>query len=604
MPEDFAAILKSDPVISEGIFLWDNIHTVQELLQEGMNPRLSGFGTVPCGLICAAMPAVGIYHCGDPEYAYLDGIELASVVQPRLGADWAALCAAAISAAFEKSASGDSVVNAVMNIAHANNKELFYKLHINSRHCGHLAGSSETSFLNWWFTFCREDLRKERRRWRSGNPVEFVLPLLKYCGSDAMGMMNLLTWANDPGIPAIIGGAVIGAIHGADIFPESWQSWAGPIIELWLGMTEVVGKRLTKEKQIICTVTSLQEKVNQSETFLSDRIYGCLLAGAIGNAMGSPVEGRQYQDIEKEYPEGITTVLDPSRLESEDDNQMCAHLINTYLERDGLPVMARHFGLEWRENLNSEHYYAQCMGHAYDLICADWDPRITGHWSVVTGSTVMCMEPAGIYNLADPEYAFIDACAISYMYQRGLDVVSAAILAAAVSEAMRPGSSVESICSAALEAAPKEKLRTFDERRFKSVHEYLDKCLQVAAKYTNVLEARRELYERCLFYHMIDPLEVLGLSLAMFKIADGDVEQAAIGGTNIGRDSDTIAGRAAMLSGTLRGSSGIPGEWIGLFNSASLEKIKSNAMRMADLIGVQKMARLQKRQALIQWLQC
>ena len=40
----------------------------------------------------------------------------------------------------------------------------------------------------------------------------------------------------------------------------------------------------------------------------------------------------------------------------------------------------------------------------------------------------------------------------------------------------------------------------------------------------------------------------------MFLVAQGDVRRAAIGGTNIGRDADTISGRAAMLSGTLRGA--------------------------------------------------
>jgi len=74
---------------------------------------------------------------------------------------------------------------------------------------------------------------------------------------------------------------------------------------------------------------------------------------------------------------------------------------------------------------------------------------------------------------------------------------------------------------------------------------------------------------------MIDPLELWGLALAMFKIADGDVRQAAIGGTNIGRDSDTIAGRAAMLSGTLRGASAVPAEWVKMFSRASLKRIQT-----------------------------
>jgi ADP-ribosylglycohydrolase len=95
---------------------------------------------------------------------------------------------------------------------------------------------------------------------------------------------------------------------------------------------------------------------------------------------------------------------------------------------------------------------------------------------------------------------------------------------------------------------------------------------------------RPELYEKCLLYHHIDPLELLGFALAIFKVADGDVRQAAIGGTNIGRDSDTIAGRAAMLAGTLRGASSVPADWIALFKPEVLVKIERTAARMTELV--------------------
>ncbi len=82
----------------------------------------------------------------------------------------------------------------------------------------------------------------------------------------------------------------------------------------------------------------------------------------------------------------------------------------------------------------------------------------------------------------------------------------------------------------------------------------------------------------------------------MFKIANGDVRQAAIGGTNIGRDSDTISGRAAMLSGILRGASNVPKEWVSLIKPSSLERIRGNAARLADLIANRKLPLLRKRQ--------
>jgi ADP-ribosylglycohydrolase len=608
-PEDFASLLKDDDQIAAPVFAWDSIHSVQEVLREGMHPRISGLGVAPCGLICAAMPGVGIYHLSDPEYAYLDGVELASVAQPRLGADWAGLCAAGVAAAFGKASNSEAVIEAVLRLAHRNNKELFYQLNQPARHAEALAARDEEGFAAWWMLCGGRGEARSEENWIGYNPMRFVLPLLRHYDADPRKFMALVV-APGPAsgfdamlgghtISAVIGGAIIGALHGVDVFPDEWRRWAEPLAKSWLPITQVVEARLKKEREIITITERLAAPQANGTSLLHEKVYGCMLAGAIGNAMGSPVEGRFYWEIDKQYPGGITTVLDPGRLEGEDDNQMAALLVETYLARQGLPVMARHFGKMWEERVNRDHFYALCMGNAYDLICNGWDPRITGHWSVVTGSTVMCMEPVGLFHLADPEHAAIDAAAISYMYQRGLDVVAATMLAATVAEAMRPEATVDSVLQAALDAAPKAQMRTFDERSFNSAYEYIHTCLDIADKYDDVLAVRPELYEKCLLYHMIDPLELWGFALAMFKVARGDVRQAAIGGANIGRDSDTIGGRAAMLSGALRGAASVPEDWVKLFKPQTLERIKRNAGRFAELIAREKTERMKERQALI-----
>lgn len=598
-PEDFARLLKNNSLLSRPVFWWDGIHTIQEILNEGMNPRLSGFGNAPCGLICASMVAVGIYHFADPELAYLDGVELASVTQPRIGADWAGLCAAAIAAAFDPVSTPETIVDTVLKLAQQNNRELFYQINYPIRETDRLRSlHGEEEFVKWWYACGGRAEPRQETNWFAYNPISFVLPILKYYANNAEKLMALLSRSRniDPSVTPLIGGAILGALYGGKAFPKEWRRWAEPAATSWFPLIEVVKKRQRKEKEIIRITEHLAQKKENGNSLLFEKIYGCILAGTIGNIMGSPVERLFYWEIDKQFPGGITTILHPEALEFEDDNQMAMLLVETYLKRDGLPVMARHFGKTWKEQMNRDMFFANCMGNAYDLICQGLDPRITGQWNQVTGSTVMCMEPVGIYHLADPDYAVIDAAAISYMYQRGLDVTAAVILAATVAEGFRPEATVESMCEAALHAAPKEKMKTFDKRRFNSPYDYLEACLEVADKYSDVLVARRELYKKCLFYHFIDPLEVIGLSLAMFKVANGDVRQAAIGGTNIGRDADTIAGRAAMLAGTLKGAKAIPEDWVKLFKPEVLEKIKYKAECLADIIAVKKLGRLRHRQ--------
>ncbi len=604
-PEDFGRNLASDQGVASPAFIFDALHTTVELLKEGIQPRIAGLGTAPHGLLVAAMPAVGIYHFGDPEYAYLDGVELASVAQPRLGADWAGLAAAAVAAALDPASSPNDIVDTVLRLAHENNKDIFYELNSAARQAGLFDPLNRSADLSWWIENGGRYSAQRRPNFLANNPLFFVLPLLHPFDKDAHRLFSLLLRPDGDWIPAnhlinpVIAGAILGARHGREAFQASWLSWAEIIARPWFALEKVIASRSEREAIILENCQALSERTMGDCSRLEDKIYGCLLASSIGNAMGSSTECMSYAEIDAKYPQGVTTVLDPWRLESEDDNQMAMLLVETYLKRNGKPVMARHFGQTWIERLNRDHFFPLCMGAAYDLIRAGWDARITGHWSVVTGSTVMCMEPAGIYNVSDPEFAAVDATAISYMYQRGLDVTAAAILAATVAEVLRPDASVDSVCEAALRAAPRQAWKTFDRRIFSSPYAYLEACLGVAEKYENVLDARRELYEKCLLYHPIDPIELLGLSLAMFLIAKGDVRQAAIGGTNIGRDADTIAGRAAMLSGALSGSAGVPGEWMALFKPASLERIRKNARQFTELIVEKKLETIRLRQNII-----
>ena len=600
--EDWGAELAQDPALSENPAFWLlDVHTTIELLREGMNARVSGLYAMPCGDACTAAVPVGIYHAGDADAAYIDGVEVASVMQRPPGSDWAALTAGAVAEALRPGATAQSVVDRTLRVALSRARDVYYELN-------HLVQSARSFFRppakpEWsrqaFATFFAQANASERHGWLGHNPIGWALALLCAFPEEPEVMMKasviLDAYAS---IRSPIVGALVGALWGQKAFAQDWWTRAEPGIEpLAAGMAKLVKKRLEAETSIITQIEELARPRTGGDSLLFDKVYGCILAGAIGNAMGSVVEGKHWDEIDREHPNGILTVLDPSRLEGEDDNQMAMLLTETYIERDGNAATARDFGETWKRKLNRDHFF-YCMKNGYDLILGGADARVVGHWNIVTGSTVMCMEPVGTFHLCDPVNAAIDGTSISYMYQRGLDVVAASILAASVAEAFRPNATVDSVLRAALDAAPRTRMMTFDTRTVNTPYQYISLCLEVADKYTDVLAARKELYERCLYYHMIDPLELLGLSYAMFKIANGDMRLCAIGGTNIGRDSDTISGRGAMLAGTLRGSAGIPKEWIAMFRPESLERIRTNAGRIASLIENRKLPLLKERQAI------
>jgi len=121
------------------------------------------------------------------------------------------------------------------------------------------------------------------------------------------------------------------------------------------------------------------------------------------------------------------------------------------------------------------------------------------------------MEPVGIYHLADPAFAAIDAQACPTCTSGGLDLVAATMLAATVAEAFHPGRHRGQRVRAALNAAPTGKLHTFDRRPFKSCRDYIETCLEVARQAHRRAGGAAELYKRCLLYHMIRPPQALGL---------------------------------------------------------------------------------------------
>ena len=337
-PEQFAEQLKDHPGLSKGYFFLDGVHSVQELLKEGMNPRMSGLGATPRRIACGAMVAVGIFHFADPEMAYLDGVELASVLQPRLGADWAGLCGGCRRGAGQ----GRGAVGCLPDGDEAGTRQRPGPvLPVSAMR---VPTWKEEEFVPWWYYGGGWSQRQRESSWVGFNPMYFIMPLLGVLSNKPEKFMQVLVgtpagnWyenaAGGHGPAAAIGGAILAALGGAEIFPARWLKWAQPKARRWLGITKVVKARVGEEQRIVSVIDKLQKKKG-STSLLVEKISGCLLAGAIGNAMGSPVEGRFYTEIDKMHPGGVKTVLNPKCLESEDDNQMAALLVETYLRREG-----------------------------------------------------------------------------------------------------------------------------------------------------------------------------------------------------------------------------------------------------------------------------
>jgi len=270
-----------------------------------------------------------------------------------------------------------------------------------------------------------------------------------------------------------------------------------------------------------------------------------------------------------------------SRFDKEDDAAMAIMWAETYIERGGR-IYPEDLANTFRNRMDQfGFYYDTQVG--YQALMQGLAPHACGHWNVVTGSALMGCNSVGVIHVSRPELAANDSIELSYLYQRGFDVYAAGMLCAATAEALTDGATVDSIINAALNAAPKEPLACFNRTERMYAREYFEKVLRAVEGYTDVLKVREILYNY-LEYNGQDPWEVIALTLSIFKVANGDPWQAAIGGTNIGRDSDTIACQATFLSVCMTGMAGVPEYYKSLFSKSFIDLHEGLASGLVELV--------------------
>ncbi|MBD3292279.1 MAG: hypothetical protein GF393_05105, partial [Armatimonadia bacterium] len=204
---------------------------------------------------------------------------------------------------------------------------------------------------------------------------------------------------------------------------------------------------------------------------------------------------------------------------------------------------------------------------------------------------LMAINPVGLYNACDPEMAFSEGCDMASLVQRDLDMVIPGVIAGAVAEAMRPNATVDGVLETAIRLSPKRSFVTFDERRFDNLRDTIKRAVEIGRSADDVFAAREGLYAEMLQYAAIDPQEVFALTFGILAASDGEIEQAVIGGANIGRDADTISSLNGQICGALGGASSIPGPWMaGLERGSGWPRFVEVVDRMTRLVEQRSMA--------------
>jgi hypothetical protein len=320
------------------------------------------------------------------------------------------------------------------------------------------------------------------------------------------------------------------------------------------------------------------------DSVLYNKVFGCVVGGAIGDAFGIRLEMMHYRDIETQY--GRVTHFDrlPPRQPSVEPLLERYYPFGPPMENEG----GFHPLGRWIKEIGGYTDDTRYQLIAYQAILRQRGPidgaDLAEEWLNYRLMAEGATEHASTWSWPGPERTYARHLAsLSRLVrmatqQRPLtpgwdgplglihagDPAAAAKVgspfAVAVAAAMQPGASIDDVIATTLRhpGAAGAHAGEFIGR--------MNRLREIAATCEDVFDLREPFYREFLVtfppWELVFALEMVPCALALSLIARGDPAQAIIGAANLGRDADTIAGMAGGLSGALAGARAFPVEWV------------------------------------------
>jgi ADP-ribosylglycohydrolase len=332
---------------------------------------------------------------------------------------------------------------------------------------------------------------------------------------------------------------------------------------------------------------------------LEEKSVGALVGSAVGDAIGGAVEGWTPEAIRERHGGWVTGIVGPwyddwrtarpiapyhkGDGHITDDTLMTHALVEVYDERRAhldayaiaeslVPKMLN--GTRWVPELEADALLLQRVFLAEKWLVARLhyghvDPREAGVGNIVNCGAAMYMAPVGVANAGDPEGAYAEALDVAGAHQSSYGREAAGVFAAAVAAAMIPGATPASAVEAALGLA-KDGTRRAVEAVAEAVsqgdgvtdwEQAIPLLRKAIEPYDTVGPNYRELSMDARRPSRTKAIEELPVALGFVLVSEGDVRRAVLGGTNYGRDADSIASMAGAITGALSGRDGVPADW-------------------------------------------
>lgn len=287
---------------------------------------------------------------------------------------------------------------------------------------------------------------------------------------------------------------------------------------------------------------------------INNRAQGSFVGLAVGDALGQPTEGKTITEIKEKWGR-IEDFLDDKPVGSDDTEYAIfnAKLLLKY----GINISTDLIMNAWKKDIISQKTDFNGAGFsemaAIENLRNDINPPLSGkHIHSWSDGLAMRAIPFGIVAIGNPNLAIKLAHKDGLITHSGEGIISGKAVSVAIATAMKY-SSKDIIFKTVLNNISKN---SWTYRSIKN-------GINIGSKYNNVWDALENLYKEIVvdYYYWPDlGPEALGLVFGLLA-AGNDFEEIVLGGVNIGRDTDTVAGIAGAIVGAQIGINNIPKKW-------------------------------------------
>ncbi len=316
---------------------------------------------------------------------------------------------------------------------------------------------------------------------------------------------------------------------------------------------------------------------------LYDRVYGSLMAAALGDIIGGPSETQSREEIYRNFHGRICSLRDGRRFDRStygkitDDTSQLYMMGKAVIRYHGemTPARAAEGILMWADEC--PEYYPRCAGptsrYVIDALKSGLDPETVGKRELkfqfgTSNGAVMRIAPAGLVHPGDPEGAIQTAIAMTKPSHNTHQAYSASCaIACAVAEALTENATIHSVLRAAVFGAKKGEQIGRREARIAPgglITPALLEAIDIVYDCATAEEAEIRL-DRSVNANICTARASVPMALGLFAIHGGDPLQTAFSCANTGGDTDTFGCMAGMIAGAFSGIEAIPPKWRELY---------------------------------------